>query len=411
MASTLPRGIQIVHKPNKIYYRVKINRKDFKVDKYFTDSEEAKQFLALSKATKGKELIYSIESKQERQLDNNNYSLGYFIDLYIDDYINAKPFTTELQRRNKNNKLSFYKTIKNTSILDRYTSNDELESLGIDTLTDRAYRKFGAFDIRTIKAIDVNNYIKSRLNFVKPISISREISYLSNIFRKLQYFNESLADLPNPATKYDRDLLGSYTITKRETILTEEQEQKIYQELVQKDNKDLYKISKLSLLTAMRRSEIVYLKKEQVHPNFIGLTHTKSGKPRKVYLTKEAREFIDSLEVLPNGRYFSYSIGGFEKMWTDFLKKIKLHKIIRFHDLRRTNISKLLTRIGHDNTILATEILGLQSLKKFEELHSSVMAPTEPKTQQEALKHFGHGTGQTTKAYYNIVFNLPKVKG
>ena len=78
-----------------------------------------------------------------------------------------------------------------------------------------------------------------------------------------------------------------------------------------------------------------------------------------------------------------------------------------FHDFRRTNISRLLTKLG-DNTILATEILGIQSIKKFEELHSNII-PTEPLTQIQAVKNW-HSSTQVTKGYYNIVFKQPIIK-
>ncbi|GKS91536.1 site-specific integrase [Acidovorax sp. SUPP2539] len=401
MATTLPRGIQLVRKPTTIYYRVKVSRKDFKCDKYFKDINEAKAFLALTKAKKGQELIYSVETeKKQIALDNNNYEFGYFVDLYAQDYI--KEPTNELQRRNRNNKLSFLKTIKNTSILDRNITLEKKLELALDP-DEPVYKFLKGFDVREIRAIDINNYIKTRLKTIKPISVSREITFISNVYRKLQYFNESLADLTNPTKNYDKELLGHYTITKREVILSQQQEELIYSKLIEKSNKDLYNITRLSLLTAMRRSEIVYLTQEQVKSTYIQLTHTKSNKPRKVYLTKDARDFITTLKPnAENGRFFSYSIGGFEKMWTDFLKSVELHKKIRFHDLRRTNISRLLSKIGQGNSVLATEILGLQSVRKFEELHSSIVAPEEVTTQEQAMKSLGHASGQQTKHYYNI---------
>lgn len=108
--STLPRGIQqLLTLLSGLYYRVVVKRKDYKADKYFKDLAEAKEFLALSKAKKGKELIYSIteKEKEERTIDSKNFSFGYFVDLYIEDYIESKKIETELQKRNRTNKLSF----------------------------------------------------------------------------------------------------------------------------------------------------------------------------------------------------------------------------------------------------------------------------------------------------------------
>lgn len=403
--STLPRGVQQVTYKDSRYFRVRISRKNFKADKYFKSLEEAKEFLALSKAKKGKELIYSItEEERKSKTSYGDFTFGYFVDLYIQDYLSSK-CNTELEQRNRNNKLSFLKTTKNASVLDRSLSTTEKDEVNIDTQTDsKVYRFFGGFDVRKIKAIDINNYIKSRLHFVKPVSVNRELSYISTIFRKLQYFNEDLADIPNPVPLHDRDLLKNQ-ITKREFVLTPDDEEKFFKALSVKNNKELLLVAQASLFTGMRRSEILTLKPSQVKENYIQLIHTKSGRPRKVYLTKEAKIFFEELKPVSSEKIFKYTIGGYDRVFREVMQKAKLEHI-HFHDLRRTNISRLLTKIGHDNTILATEILGIQSIKKFEELHSNA-EPVEPTTQYQAVKNW-HSSPQITKGYYNIVFNLNK---
>ena len=403
--STLPRGIHETDIKGYAYYRVRINRKNFKCDKYFKSLVEAKEFLALSKAQKGKELIYSITEEERKSKPNyGDFTFGYFVDLYIQDYLSSE-CKTELEKRNRNNKLSFLKTVKNASVVDRNISPTEKDDVNIDTEIDsKIYRFFGGFDVRKIRAIDINNYIKSRLHFVKAISVSRELSYISTIFRKLQYFNEELADIQNPVPQYDKDLLKNQ-ITKREFVLTPEDEAKFFAALSVKNNKELLLVAQASLLTGMRRSEILTLKPSQVKENYIQLIHTKSGRPRKVYLTKEAKIFFEELKPISSEKIFKYTIGGFDRVFREVMQKAGLAHI-HFHDLRRTNISRLLTKIGHDNTILATEILGIQSIKKFEELHSNA-EPVEPTTQYQAVKNW-HSSPQITKGYYKIVFNLNK---
>lgn len=414
MATNLPRGIQLVPYKEKHYFRVRISRKAtkekkaFKVSKYFHDLNEAKEFLALSKAVKGKELIYSIEEKNKennKTEQKEDFTLGYYIDRYIEDYL-SKECTTELEKRNQNNKLSFFKTIKNASVLDRQLSIEEKENLGIDTELDtKTYRYFSSFDIRKIKAIDINNYIKARLHFVKPVSVSRELSFISNVYRKLQYFNEDLADIANPTLVYDRDLLKN-RVVKREVILNEDDENTVYQVLKNRQNQELFLIAQCSVLTGLRRSEIIYLKQNQVKDTYIDLIFTKSGRARKVYLTAPATKFFSNLKPQKDGRFFNYTIGGFDKMFREIMAKNNLAHF-HFHDFRRTNISRLLTKLG-DNTILATEILGIQSISKFEELHTNI-APKEPLTQFDAVKNW-HSSKQVTKGYYNIVFKQSIIK-
>ena len=403
--STLPRGVQQVTYKDSLYFRVRISRKNFKADKYFKNLEEAKEFLALSKAKKGKELIYSItEEERKSKRSYGNFTYGYFVDRYIEDYLSSE-CKTELEFKNRTNKLSFLRTTKKTSVLDRSLSNSEKEDLNIDIIADsKVYRYFGGFDVRKIKAIDINNYIKSRLHFVKPVSVNRELSYISTIFKKLQYFDEELADIPNPVLLYDRDLIKNQ-ITKREFVLSPEDEEKFFAALSAKNNKELYLAAQASLLTGMRRSEVLTLKPSQIKENYVQLIHTKSGRPRKVYLTKEAKLFFEKLKPYSSEKIFKYTLSGFDRVFREVMQKANLSHI-HFHDLRRTNISRLLTKIGHDNTILATEILGIQSIKKFEELHSNA-EPVEPTTQYQAVKNW-HSSPQITKGYYNIVFNFNK---
>lgn len=216
MAPTLPRGIVSVQHTNQdgsktTRYRVRIQRKDFKADERFSDIDEAKQFLALSKAKKGQELIFSI-TEEERMRNkkvpenDNDYTIGHFIDLYIKSYVLERDNNNEMQGRNIKNILSFYKTIRNVSIVDKSISFQDKESMGLDS--DEQYSVFvEGWDIRKFKPIQVNSYIKERLKKVKPVSVARELTHLSNIFSKLQYFNESLADLPNPTRHFDKSLL------------------------------------------------------------------------------------------------------------------------------------------------------------------------------------------------------------
>ena len=84
-------------------------------------------------------------------------------------------------------KKAVIKKICAISIPDRYITNEEKLAMGIDH-ESIVYRHFGKFDIRTeINKIDLNNYIKARLQGdkknkpIKPISVVREITFLMSI--------------------------------------------------------------------------------------------------------------------------------------------------------------------------------------------------------------------------------------
>jgi integrase len=410
--ATLPRGIALVQWTNKdgsttTKYKVRITRKDFKCNQNFDNLSEAKEFLALSKIKKGKELIWTVTEeerkqrlKKQRVIDDNNYSFGYFADLYIENYIETKPQETELQRRNVGNTLSFYKTIRNTSIPNRHLTYEQKDELNLEIDTP-VYFFFGGFDIRNIKSMEINYYIKERLKHVKPSSVSREITHISNVFSKLQYFNESLADLPNPTRTFDKELLKNRH-PKREFSIRAEEEEKLFKLLSQKQNKQMFHIAKLSLMTALRRSEVITLNRSQVKDNYIQLIYTKSGRSRKVYIDKAAQDYINTIpNFTKTDRFFTYTISGFDRVFRSFMKKNKLLHI-HFHDLRRLSISKKIMEIGFGNSILLSEILGIQSVPKFEQLHQNNL-PLPPTTQQTALFNFGHSHSQTTKGYLNLI--------
>lgn len=152
MASSPVRGIQEIQWTRKdgtvgTAYRVRITRKDFKGQrsKVFDNFNEAKEYLTLSKTVRGKRLIYSVEQTEEEKykLDNenrNNFTFEHFTRLYIRDYIETKPSTTELQRRSKANIISFFNTILRTSILDRTSTYQEKEELGIGDPENPIYK-------------------------------------------------------------------------------------------------------------------------------------------------------------------------------------------------------------------------------------------------------------------------------
>lgn len=411
MTTATPRGIQEISwtlkdGTVKSAYRVRITRKNFKGQRsrVFDNLNEAKEYLALSKTVQGKKLIYSIEQTEEEKYradkeNRNDFSFEHFVKLYIRDYIDTKPRETELQKRNHASTVAFFNIILGTSILDRSLTYQEKVDMGIGDPEDPVYKFFGAYDIRRITPIDINNYIKSRKRLgLKPISIQREITQISNVFNKAKYFSEldSIVELRNPCREYDRDLLKNNSL-KREGFISDQMLEKIFTAFKQYSNPELHQICNLSLLTSMRRSEVITLTKDQVKENYIQLIHTKSGKPRKVYLTKEAQEYIATLKPKNDkGNLFTYTIMGFDRI---FHAQVKKHGFdLRFHDFRKTAISRTLSK-ANDNSLLVANILGFSSVRKFDELHVRTRLMSTD-TQQGALRTFGHDNPDITNRHY-----------
>lgn len=429
-----PRGVQVVQWTNAdnsttTKYRVRISRKDYqgKRNNYFDNLKEAVSFLALSKLEKGKELIYSI-SEEERQRarkdaiaqkQGTDFTFEYVAKRYLRDEVfkgvdpedkEALKELPELKRRNLAMKKAFIMKICSISIPDRYITQQEKEELGIGH-EQTTYRHFGKFDIRTeIKPIDINNYIKSRLEgdkknkAIKPISVVRELTFISNVYANLENIDEAYQDIENVTRKYNKKLLQN-TINYRKRVLTEEEETKFLEVISEYSNEQLANICRLSLLTSMRRSEIVYLRKSQIFDDFrrIHLVTTKSGRPRDVYLDETAREFLRQLQPAPKAeedRFFTYTIMGFGRVFAELMARNNL-ETIHFHDLRRTKVSKLLSAGGEGNTMLIAKLLGFSSHRKFEDIH--VARNSNLTTQQGILNSNGHNAEVSFKHYLNPI--------
>lgn len=163
-------------------------------------------------------------------------------------------------------------------------------------------------------------------------------------------------------------------------------------------NPEMKQIVLLALYTAMRRSEILTLTWEQVKETYIQLYITKSGRPRKVFLTKEAQELLKTIPKIDE-KVFHYKIQGFEGSFNKLLKDNGLSHI-RFHDFRRESISRFVERFGLNSSVFLTEALGIQNVAKFEELHGSRTVKLED--EEDLKRNVGHSSKQLTKLYSNL---------
>jgi len=417
----MPRGVQEVRyktadKKTQVKYRVRINSKELnvKVDKLFSKLEEAVEYLHLMKTGRGREVVYSLEEKKKKYdevFDSIVQAppLTMYINLYIKQYIDTRERKTDLQIRNYKNILSFYNTIKKTKIDIKHSVKALMPNVNVGgtfwALGGNTRKAFGDFKPIEIGPYEINSYIRNRLALgMAKISVSRELTFISRFFEKLKYIDPHFENLPNPVKSHDKDLLKN-RIHKRVFRLDEDVETKLFTALKQYKNPQMYQIVLLSLLTSCRRSEIVTLEWEQIKENHIDLWHTKSGKPRKVYLTKEAKEFIATIPKRANDpRLFTYKIMGFEGSFNKFKEELGL-KSLRMHDMRRESIARFVEKVGN-NSLILSEILGFESVRKLEASHIEPNLRPTVDTQQGLQKHFGHSTASYTKVYYN--FNTKK---
>jgi integrase len=133
-------------------------------------------------------------------------------------------------------------------------------------------------------------------------------------------------------------------------------------------------IIELAADTAMRRSELVLLRREQIRGKVIYLEDTKNGERRSVPLSTRARELLKSLPTRLDGRVFSLSPQSVSNYFPRACKAagvVDLH----YHDLRHEATSRLF-ELGLD-IMEASSITGhktLAMLKRYTHLSPETLA-------------------------------------
>ncbi len=450
--SALPRGITQIYWKNKtkskekqVKFRVRINRKvngaQVKVDELCDTLEQAKDLLATYQSNIGRQTLNKIDFEQNEKAKKiadllSSPPISFYIKQYVEQTLSPVDGETELKRRNRVSKLSFFKTIENTAIVDRHNdiampllnAGGLLSQMAQKTLANSEKKRFGDFKPEQITYIEINDYIKTRLatpaktrygqnmdRNVSKISVSRELSFIKKLFDNLKHQEHKFKGITNPVAEYDKDLLKNRE-TKNTYRLSDTDKEILFKALDDFPNPELKQICLLSYYCGFRRSEIVPLLWEQVHldDNYIQLYQTKTGSPRKVIITKQAREILESIQKRENDpRLFTYSLLGFSGSVDKFLERIGLkQKGFHFHFFRREAISNLVFNIGQitgmDGTnfsILISELLGIESVRNLEK-HLTDMAPISLNDQSGIMKSVGHNNKQTTKRYSPI--KLPK---
>ena len=421
--STLPRGIQLVQwknqdKSKSVKYRVRIIRKDFNADKLFDDLNEAKEFLFNSKTKNG---IKSIEIARDEAIARESAKLikeyfdkrtiSHYVKVYIENYVDTVFIDTPMRKKVLHSIRSGLKTFCNTEIV---IDKDLLNQKGEYGYTAQFDIKMGDLNILEITPIHLDKYVTKRLNTerqgtgttIKKSSVITEISLVKQFFtmlKKIDYEKFSNFDYERIFNNIDRKPLKN-SRNKREFVIKGEDEKNLLSAITKYSNPELRQIILLSLYTGMRNSEVLTLKFNQIklEQNHIALIHTKSGKPRKVFLTQQARDLINEFNIKDfnsNENVFKYSLSGFEGAFRYFRKKHNLQHI-RTHDFRRTLITTILKKIGQENSVLVSEILGIANIQNMLNEYSTSEASLD--TQKDLQNSVGHSKDSTTKIYTNF---------
>jgi integrase len=445
--SALPRGVTQVLWKNKtktkekqVKFRVRVNKKvngiPFKIDQLCDTLEEAKDLLATCQSNIGRQTLNKIELEQNEKAKKiadilTSPPISFYIKKYIAE--NIPEIQDDLKKRNRASKLSFFKTIGNTAIPDRHNEIAQpllnagglLAQMAQNTISNSGKKRFADFKPEQITYMEINDYIKARLSTpavsrygtnlgrnVSKISVSRELSFIKKLFDNLRHQENRFKGIPNPVTEYDKDLLKNRD-PKNDYRLSDEDKEILFNALDKHPNPEMKQICLLSYYCGFRRSEIVPLTWEQVrlNENYIQLYQTKSGRPRKVIITKQAREILEGIPRKENQpRLFTYTLYGFSGSFDKFNERIGMKdKGFHFHFFRREAISNLVFNIGQATgmdgsnfSILISELLGIENVRHLEKNHLAELPTNTLNSQIDIMKSVGHNNKQTTKRYSPI---------
>jgi integrase len=188
--------------------------------------------------------------------------------------------------------------------------------------------------LSAITSSDLADYRKERLAKVSGSTVRLDLAVLSNLFNvaAIEWRMEGLSNpcekmkMPKPGRARDR------RPTARELAHVIDAAANIHP--------DMPAIIELAVLTAMRRSELVMLTRNQIRGRVAYLDDTKNGDRRAVPLSKRALAIIEGLPEKAGGELFSLSPDRVTVYFREACRDAGV-KDLRFHDLRHEATSRL----------------------------------------------------------------------
>lgn len=219
-------------------------------------------------------------------------------------------------------------------------------------------------NVHEITSIDIAKYRDDRLSTcniktnkaISPATVRLELALLSNFFDISRIEWGYCEDNPVKNVRKPTPPPG------RNRRLTPREEKLILSYANSHNNKELYSIIIIALETAMRQSEIINLKWENINlKNRIAhLEITKNGSFRDVPLSLKARDALIRIGTSTKGNVFFYKSSGIKSTWRFMMKKLSIEDL-HFHDLRHEAVSRLF-ELGTLDMMEISAISGHKSL-------------------------------------------------
>ena len=200
-------------------------------------------------------------------------------------------------------------------------------------------------------------YRDERMNQVSAGTVIRELAYLSAIINHAR--REWGINAPNPVQLVRKPS----SPPARARVLTDAEIAKLLQALEPTGRRSHWTkpIVQLALATAMRRGELLSLRWEHIdlHARVALLPDTKNGEARIVPLSSAAIQALAALPHHISGAVFPVKFFSLDAAFKRGLRRAGLQDV-RFHDLRRTAITRLATKLP--NVIELAAVSGHKSL-------------------------------------------------
>ncbi len=247
------------------------------------------------------------------------------------------------------------------NLIERYLSEvtPTMKGAAFDTIRLNAIKRkpIATWSMAKLSAARIAAFRDERLKEVSPATVVRELAYLSSIINHAR--REWGINVPNPVLMVRKP----HNSPPRTRVLSETEITKLMEALepIGSRNHWTKPAVQLALATAMRRGELLALRWE--HVDLIGRTaflpNTKNGDPRTVPLSSTA---VKVLAQIP--RHISGFVIPLKALTLDAAFKRGTRRCalddIRFHDLRRTAITKMAEKLP--NLIELAAVSGHKSL-------------------------------------------------
>ncbi len=225
---------------------------------------------------------------------------------------------------------------------------------------DLAIKPIGA-----IKSVDVAKWRDARIaSGVSSGTARLDLALLSNLFTIA--IQEWSMPITNPILNIRKPAPGKA----RDRRLLPGEEDRILSEC----SPEMRIIVIVAIETAMRRGEIIGMRREWIKGVVVTLPDTKNGTVRKVPFSKRALAALAELPINMNGKVFNYTDHGCTQMFVKYCQRLGIRDL-RFHDLRHEATSRFFEK-GLD-VMQVKSITGhksLQMLSRYTHLKADDLA-------------------------------------